>query len=321
MQAPESGRIRRLIRHAAPVAALVLFAWLLRNPAPSWKAVPDGMQFAFLQPLWDFILRIGQPWIGHWLFPTVLGLFSFFISCSLFTIKDLRRKAENKINPDVWPNKRQLLRAALPQLLIYIGGNALGWHLAPWTVPIPAAAPTVARLALEVVFCFLLSDFLIYWEHRIMHAVPFLRRRIHSVHHRYLHPFAWAGGWVHPLEDLVVILCVAAPALVIGPHPLSLWIFVTSWVALLIEEHSGYDVFWSPYRWLPFALGGGGAPHDPHHNLSKNQNFGFVLGIWDQVYGTYLPVHKAQVLRQRVAQRRAEKGRGKVRAAASRYAD
>lgn len=305
MAPAESGRARRWARHAAPVVALALLFALLRAAEAGWKQGPGG---TLLQPLWSLILRVGQPWIRHWLFPTVIGLGSFFVTCAFFTVKDLRRQAKNKVNPDIWPTHEQLLRAAVPQLLIYIGGNALGWRLAPFSLPLPAEAPTVPRLLAEITFCFLLSDFLIYWEHRIMHMVPLLRRHIHSTHHRYLHPFAWAGGWVHPLEDLVVILCVAAPVLLIAPHPLSLWLFVFTWVALLIEEHSGYDVFWSPYHWLPFSMGGGGAPHDPHHNLSKNQNYGFVFTIWDQVYGTFLPVKDAALLRAGVTARRAAKG-------------
>lgn len=315
MDRTQSGPARRWLRHAAPVVGLALACVLLRAAEPAWKQ--PGAGGTLLQPLWSLILKSGQPWISHWLFPTVIGLVSFVVTCLFFTVKDLRRQAANKVNSDVWPTKEQLLRAAIPQLIIYFGGNLLGWRLAPFRLPMPAEAPTVTRLLVEIVFCFLVSDFLIYWEHRIMHAVPLLRRHIHSTHHRYLHPFAWAGGWVHPLEDLVVILCVATPILLIAPHPLSVWIFVASWVALLIEEHSGYDVFWSPYHWLPFTMGGGGAPHDPHHNLSKNQNYGFVFAIWDQVYGTFLSVEDAAVLRRGVAERRAAKGTVRRRLAAA----
>ncbi len=27
------------------------------------------------------------------------------------------------------------------------------------------------------------------------------------MHHAYKTPFSWAGGWVHPLEDLLVVAC------------------------------------------------------------------------------------------------------------------
>ena len=135
----------------------------------------------------------------------------------------------------------------------------------------------------------LAGDFLIYWEHRLMHAVPYLRRNIHSIHHTYGTVFSWAGGVVHPLEDAVVILCQIAPILAIRPHPIVYWLFSAFWVVCLVDEHSGHDVWWSPYQILPFTgcpIGGGGAPHDIHH-YKPTQNFGFLFTIWDRCFDTF----------------------------------
>jgi cholesterol 25-hydroxylase len=94
----------------------------------------------------------------------------------------------------------------------------------------------------------------------------------------------FSGGWVHPVEDMVVICCQLFFPLVISPvHPFSFWCFTFFWTLCLIEEHSGimflkslyssvfdwifssgHDVWWAPYNWMPFAkkpIGGGGAPH------------------------------------------------------------
>ena len=77
------------------------------------------------------------------------------------------------------------------------------------------------------------------------------RTHIHSWHHAYYAPFSWAGGVVHPAEDAVVVLCQIAAPLALAHHPLgSAFVFVT---VLLIEEHSGHDVRWAPYNWMPFA--------------------------------------------------------------------
>lgn len=252
-----------------------------------------------LQPLWDLIVRVGEPAVSHWLFPAWVGLASFTLTCLYFTVKDLRRDASTKIDPTRWPSAQDMRRAAIPQLVVYVGANALATWAMPHHVDLPALAPSLPGLLLEVALCLVISDFLIYWEHRVMHAIRWLRRRIHSVHHAYTYPFSWAGGWVHPLEDMVVIGCVTAPAMLIGVHPLSFWVFVVIWVALLIEEHSGHDVWWSPYRWLPWSMGGGGAPHDPHHNISVNCNYGFVFTLWDQLFGTFMTVEESRARRAR----------------------
>ncbi len=252
-----------------------------------------------LQPVWHAIITHGAGVVDHWLFPATVGLLSFTVVCLGFTVKDLRRRATNKIVADRWPSRQDITQAALPQMLIYVSANALGWSLADTHIELPAQAPGLFTLLWQVLACFVVSDFLIYWEHRFMHAIPLLRRKIHSVHHKYLYPFSWAGGWVHPLEDAVVIACVVTPTLLFSVHPLSFWVFVAVWVACLIEEHSGYDVFWSPHRWLPFAWGGGGAPHDPHHNLNVNKNYGFVFTIWDKLFGTYMTLAEAEQKRAR----------------------
>lgn len=153
----------------------------------------------------------------------------------------------------------------------------------------PSAPPSLLRFGLEVALCFVVGDFLIYWEHRMMHYVGFLRRHIHSWHHHYHAPFGWAGGVVHPLEDLVVICCQMFCPTVIGAHPLSLWVFVGFWVLLLIEEHSGHDVWWAPWNWMPLTTrpcGGGATPHDVHH-YRVAYNYAFVLAIWDRLFKTY----------------------------------
>eukprot|EP00697_Spironema_sp_BW2_P009205 gnl/Spiro4/24032_TR11907_c0_g1_i1.p1 gnl/Spiro4/24032_TR11907_c0_g1~~gnl/Spiro4/24032_TR11907_c0_g1_i1.p1 ORF type:complete len:185 (-),score=48.01 gnl/Spiro4/24032_TR11907_c0_g1_i1:51-605(-) len=133
----------------------------------------------------------------------------------------------------------------------------------------------------------LIGDFLMYAEHRVMHIVPFLRNHIHSVHHKYTTVFSWAGGWVHPAEDAVVVACVIVTPWLIRAHPLSFWVYVVLWVVCLIDEHSGHDVWWSPARWMPFHIGGGGLPHDIHHTPFTTRNYGFMLCLWDQIFHTY----------------------------------
>ena len=62
------------------------------------------------------------------------------------------------------------------------------------------------------------------------------------------------------VEDAVVVICQAIPVLMLGCHPITYWAFAVLWVVCLIDEHSGHDVWWSPYQLLPFTgspMGGG----------------------------------------------------------------
>jgi len=253
-----------------------------------------------LQPLWVSIVGWGSPYVANSLFAVTVATVTYVVVCLYFSWLDLNRSTRTKVQPDFWPSLSDMWAAAWPQLLAYSFGQLAVWG--QWlafpehfTIDLPVAAPTCWALVRDLTLCVVVGDFLIYWEHRLMHAVPFLRNHIHSVHHRYTSVFSWAGGWVHPLEDLVVVGCQVLPVVALGPHPLTQWLFAAFWVVCLIDEHSGHDVWWSPYQLLPFtgcAQGGGAAPHDIHH-YKPTKNFGFIFIVWDRLFGTFEEVGPA----------------------------
>ena len=291
-----------------------------------------------LQAYWAGMLQ-RWPWLlSHVAFSGLVGIVSFIISCVGFTVMDVRRSYDTKLQKHYWPSMPDLLRAAVPQVAIYVIANYLGYVYGYRAAELPALAPRLPVFAeqasptrqneaplaplpptrqlsqqpsslgaspssptrpaasSQVITAFIVGDFFIYWEHRIMHAVPYLRKNIHSWHHAYTAPFSWAGGvhlgkplprqpfgrrpsglspeahlWparvllppipiprgadpsrpdpagvVHPLEDVVVILCQMTFPLLCGHHPLATWVFVALWVLLLVEEHSGHDVSGHP---------------------------------------------------------------------------
>eukprot|EP00929_Paragymnodinium_shiwhaense_P071717 TRINITY_DN36438_c0_g1_i3.p1 TRINITY_DN36438_c0_g1~~TRINITY_DN36438_c0_g1_i3.p1 ORF type:complete len:280 (+),score=59.09 TRINITY_DN36438_c0_g1_i3:307-1146(+) len=205
---------------------------------------------------------------------------------------------ETKVQKDWWPTISDMLNAGVPQVLIYFFGNFIGQYFFYQETQLPTQAPRLCKMAEEIVLAFVVGDFGIYWEHRIMHTIPFLRNHIHSWHHYYHAPFSWAGGVVHPFEDAIVVVTQTWFPIVMGHHPLSFWVFVWIWTSFLIEEHSGHDVWWAPYNWLPFArcpLGGGAAPHDIHH-YKVTKNYGFVLCVWDHLFETFEPVVEPPLL-------------------------
>lgn len=252
---------------------------------------PEGERL--LQPVWDFLLRVGWPYVTHKFFAGFVATAAYFVSCTYFSVLDLI-KSDTKVQTDWWPTLRTMWPAFWPQALIYGLGQVAMW--AVWvfqpeenTIELPKAAPSLWHFGWNMAVFLVVGDFLIYWEHRFMHTVPFLRNHIHSVHHTYTAVFSWAGGWVHPLEDAVVVFCQIAAPLAIGTHPLTLWTFAWLWVVCLIDEHSGHDVWWSFYQILPctgYPLGGGAAPHDIHH-YKPNKNYSFVFIIWDRLFGTF----------------------------------
>jgi Delta7-sterol 5-desaturase len=52
------------------------------------------------------------------------------------------------------------------------------------------------------------SAFHFYWVHRLLH-VPFLYRRVHSLHHRNINVGPWSGLSMHPIEHALYFTSVA----------------------------------------------------------------------------------------------------------------
>jgi 4-alpha-methyl-delta7-sterol-4alpha-methyl oxidase len=152
-----------------------------------------------------------------------------------------------------------------------------GVHLGPW----PAWYVMVA----QVIFFFLLDDFLFYWAHRALHT-RWLFRYVHSVHHRLRTPSAIAAHYFHWSEYLLISGIAMLGPLLIGAHVVTIWI----WVAIRQLEaamgHSGYEWRFDPLRLVPFYEGV--AYHDYHHG-SFVGNYAGVLGYLDRLFGTRAP--------------------------------
>ena len=113
------------------------------------------------------------------------------VACLYFSTLDLRRSS-TKVQKQYWPTVREMVAAGLPQVLIYYVANHVWYFHAYQPVELPRQAPTLAALAEELLVAFVVGDFLIYWEHRLMHKFRFTRKYIHSWHHAYTAPFSWA---------------------------------------------------------------------------------------------------------------------------------
>ncbi len=244
-----------------------------------------------LQPIWNFILHQWGDIVSHWFFPSIIGYIAYTIVGVYFTLKDIGpwRSTTTRINQECWPQAKEILWVAGVQLGVYAVINVVLWTTFPHHVELPLTAPSLYELFRDLSVSLLIGDFLVYVEHIAHHKIFFLYKNVHSVHHRYKKDlFSWCAGWVHPFELTVFMLCmIVYPALLCPVHPLTLWIYEFIFIALLLEEHSNHDVWWSPWHLIP-AIFGGAVPHDVHHVKVKT-NYGFLFTIWDRMFGTYSP--------------------------------
>lgn len=135
--------------------------------------------------------------------------------------------------------------------------------------------------AVEVV---VLSDFLIYWGHRLQHSNAFLWR-FHKVHHSAEHLDWLAAHREHPLDSIYTIGLINLPAFLMG-FPLEtisgLIAFRGIWA---IYIHSNVRLPIGPLRMLI------GAPelHHWHHDLDRKAgNYANISPLMDIIFGTYV---------------------------------
>ena len=142
--------------------------------------------------------------------------------------------------------------------------------------------------AVEVV---VLSDFFVYWGHRLQHANPFLWR-FHSVHHTAEHLDWLAAHREHPVDTVYTMGLINLPAFVLG-FPIEtlagLIAFRGIWA---IYIHSNVRLPIGPLRWFV------GAPelHHWHHDRDRRAgNYANISPLTDLLFGTYrCPDHEPE---------------------------
>lgn len=152
--------------------------------------------------------------------------------------------------------------------------------LIPGTFRAAVASQPLWLQAIEVV---VLSDFFIYWGHRLQHKVGFLWR-FHSVHHTAEHLDWLAAHREHPLDSIYTIGIINLPAFLMG-FPLEtiagLIAFRGIWA---IYIHSNVRLNIGPLRWFI------GSPdlHHWHHDKDRDAgNYANISPLMDILFGTY----------------------------------
>jgi sterol desaturase/sphingolipid hydroxylase (fatty acid hydroxylase superfamily) len=143
---------------------------------------------------------------------------------------------------------------------------------------------------LVVLLAVVLLDLVIYFQHRILHAVPMLWR-LHRMHHADLEFDVTTGVRFHPIEILISIGLKIAAVAIIGAPALAVLIFEISLNGTSVFNHGNIRMPACIECTLRCFIV---TPdmHRVHHSIERaetNSNFGFNLPWWDRLFGTYKP--------------------------------
>jgi len=136
---------------------------------------------------------------------------------------------------------------------------------------------------LQAIAVLVLSDFIIYWGHRLQHSVGFLWR-FHKVHHSTEHLDWLAAHREHPIDSIYTIGLINLPAFILG-FPLETLAGVIAFRGIwAIYIHSNVRLPIGPVKMLI------GAPelHHWHHALDRKAgNYANISPLMDILFGTY----------------------------------
>jgi len=144
--------------------------------------------------------------------------------------------------------------------------------------------PEGPALALAI----LLLDLGVYWQHRWMHALPWLWR-LHRLHHRDEAMDLTTGVRFHPGEIMVSGLYKAAFVVALGASPLAAFAFEIWLAAASLWEHANLRLPANVDRRLRYLIVTP-AMHLVHHGCRRtdtDSNFGFSTSLWDRLFGSY----------------------------------
>lgn len=187
-----------------------------------------------------------------------------------------------------WPVNFGLVVIDSLLLRVLLGAGAVG--AAQWAqsqgygllrlLPLPTAVSGVLAL--------IALDCLIYWQHRVFHAVPALWR-LHRVHHSDTEFDVSTALRFHPAEILLSMLIKMAAVVALGAP---VWAVITFEVLL-----NGTAMFNHANLRLPAEIDRAlrrvvvtPDMHRVHHSVHREEtdsNFGFNVPWWDWLFGSY----------------------------------
>ena len=144
---------------------------------------------------------------------------------------------------------------------------------------------------LQILEALFLSEFLVYWGHRLSHQIPFLWR-FHSVHHSVVHLDWLAGERRHPLDQFYMSLFIGVPMILSGFSLVDLLVIgvIQNLWDMTIHANLGWRLRHLDGIWVTSEF------HHWHHSINKearDKNYSGALPLFDRMFGTfYLPDNK-----------------------------
>jgi len=188
-----------------------------------------------------------------------------------------------------WPGNFGVAMLSTVLVRLAIPTSAVGVAVALQTEGIGLLNIATLPLPLATLISFIALDFVIYWQHRLFHAVPTLWR-LHRMHHTDLEFDVTTALRFHPFEILLSMLLKLGAILLLGAPAIAVIIFEIVLNASAMFNHANVRLPAGLDRLLRQLIV---TPdmHRVHHSTvpeETNANFGFCLSCWDRWFDSYV---------------------------------
>lgn len=197
-----------------------------------------------------------------------------------FDIRPMEKSSRFTFGNQVWDN-----------IFWTLGSSAVFWTL--WTIFYFHVAangwiPTLTSIGQSpvwfVLFFFIIrfwQSFHFYWIHRLIH-MPFLFKRVHSLHHRNVNVGPWSGLAMHPVEGFLYFSGILIH-FVLPSHPIHVIFHMYSLSLGALYSHSGFDkILFGETE----AMKAGSFHHQLHHRYFEC-NYGSEEMPLDRWFGSF----------------------------------
>ena len=236
-----------------------------------------------LEQDWAWVVTSYSPQTVEFVGTLLTQIFAFWIPSFIYIALDNTCPSFSHRHK-TQPQSRQPSRGDIWQCLMLVIQNQLlatGLHLGKiWATKrgvlatsyrVETAFPSREEFVRDFVLSLLMREAMFYYVHRLLHELPWLYRKIHKKHHRFVAPVALAAQYAHPVEHIFAnTLPITLPPQILGSHILTFWAFLAYELFGTATVHSGYDFV--------------GRMHDLHHE-KFNLNYGSI-GLFDYLHGT-----------------------------------
>jgi len=141
---------------------------------------------------------------------------------------------------------------------------------------------------ISIILAIIALDCIVYWQHRLFHALPILWR-LHQVHHADRDIDVSTGLRFHPIEIVLSMLIKFAAIILLGVPVIAVVLFEVILNGMAMFNHGNISLPSSLDKYLRYFIV---TPdmHRVHHSVLKhetNSNYGFNISLWDRLFQSY----------------------------------